>query len=376
MAGIYVHIPFCKTICNYCDFYSITGNNYKERFIQSVIREAELRADYLSGEKVETIYFGGGTPSVLKASELSLILEGLYRFFDIIELPEITVELNPDDIDLVYLKELKKAGFNRLSFGVQSWNDEVLKILGRRHNSNQSEEALVNSEKADFENISVDLIYGIPGFNYKSWEKDLEKTFRYNIKHLSAYHLTIERGTLFSRMKKAGKLNEINEEESNELYNLLIEKAKENEFIHYEISNFAKEGWFSKHNSNYWKQIPYIGLGPSAHSYDKVSRQWNISDVGKYISAIEKDRLFFRKEELDLKKRFNEYIMTSLRTIWGIDLEYVEQNFEKEVYDYLINLSRKFIDYGLMRTDGKTMQLTNTGKMISDNIISELMMVD
>jgi len=375
MAGIYIHIPFCKSICNYCDFYSVIDEGNHKRFINVVIKEAKLRKDYLSGESISTIYFGGGTPSVLRLNELNNILVSIYELFDVEKDCEITIELNPDDVNFGWLSGLRKAGFNRLSYGIQSWNDNILKMLNRRHNSAQAAKAIEDSERAGFENISVDLIYGIPGYGSENWERDLNITLRYNIKHLSAYHLTIESGTLFSKMKKEGRLKEIDEEESNNQFNLLIEKTASAGFIQYEISNFAKDGWFSRHNSNYWKQVMYLGVGPSAHSFNKISRQWNISHIEKYISALESNKLLFRKEELSLRTRFNEYIMTSLRTMWGIDLGYVENNFEKEGYDYIINLSRKFISYGLMRMEGNSLILTNTGKMISDNIISEFIMV-
>jgi len=375
MAGIYIHIPFCKSICNYCDFYSVIDEGNHKRFINAVIKEAKLRKDYLSGESISTIYFGGGTPSVLRLNELNNILVSIYELFDVEKDCEITIELNPDDVNFGWLSGLRKAGFNRLSYGIQSWNDNILKMLNRRHNSAQAAKAIEDSERVGFENISVDLIYGIPGYGSENWERDLNITLRYNIKHLSAYHLTIESGTLFSKMKKEGRLKEIDEEESNNQFNLLIEKTASAGFIQYEISNFAKDGWFSRHNSNYWKQVMYLGVGPSAHSFNKISRQWNISHIEKYISALESNKLLFRKEELSLRTRFNEYIMTSLRTMWGIDLGYVENNFEKEGYDYIINLSRKFISYGLMRMEGNSLILTNTGKMISDNIISEFIMV-
>ncbi|HOM40870.1 MAG TPA: radical SAM family heme chaperone HemW [Bacteroidales bacterium] len=375
MAGIYIHIPFCKSICHYCDFYKVLDEDNHSRFINAVLLEAKLRKDYLSGESVSTIYLGGGTPSVLSVKELSDLIDGLYGIFNVENDCEITIEVNPDDVGIEWLNEIRKIGFNRLSYGIQSWNDDILRMLNRRHNSKQAAEALIFSEKAGFENISVDLIYGIPGYDSASWGKDLEQTFGYNIKHLSAYHMTIKPETFFGKLKKAGKLNELDEEESNNQFNLLIEKAENAGFIQYEISNFAKEGWFSKHNSNYWRQVIYIGLGPSAHSFNRISRQWNISNLEKYISAVESNKKFYTREELDNKKIFNEYILTSLRTMWGIDLDYIEINFSKEGYDYVMNLSRKFIDYGLMRLENNHLVLTNTGKMISDNIISEFMMV-
>jgi oxygen-independent coproporphyrinogen-3 oxidase len=247
-------------------------------------------------------------------------------------------------------------------------------MLNRRHNSMQAETAIKEAFKAGFENVTIDLIYGIPGTSLSNWEFNLDTSFAFDIKHFSAYHLTVEPGTVLGKMKEKGLLKEIDEEESAAQFNMLIEKSESAGFIQYEISNFGKQGFFSSHNSNYWKQISYLGLGPSAHSFNGYSRQWNVRNLKKYISYIKKGKSFFEREELDLKTRFNEYIMTSLRTMWGIDLEFVEKTYEKEGFDYVINLAGKFRNYGLMKLDKKNLVLTNQGKMISDNIISEFMM--
>ena len=376
MAGIYAHIPFCKTLCNYCDFYHIISPGDHSEFIKALLHETKTRQDYIGNDPVSTIYIGGGTPSVLSVKELETILNCLKTWFSIEQDSELTIELNPDDITYNYLKELKKLEFNRISLGVQSWRDEDLKMLNRRHTEAQAEKALQETLDAGFENVSIDLIYGIPGMGLKEWEKNISKTIKYDIKHLSAYHLTIEPGTVFGKMKEKGLIKEIDEEESTAEFNMLLKKTESAGFVQYEISNFSKPGYFSVHNSNYWKQVPYIGLGPSAHSFNGYSRQWNVSDIKKYIKQVTSDEQFFEKEELDAKTRFNEYIMTSLRTMWGIDLDYIESTFEKEGYDYVINLSGKFIDYGLMRRNQTNLILTNQGKMISDNIISEFMMPD
>jgi putative oxygen-independent coproporphyrinogen III oxidase len=373
MAGIYIHIPFCKKICNYCDFYHIISSGDHSQFLNALSREAELRQNYAGNEPVSTIYIGGGTPSVLSADELKNVLDGVKKHFSVEQSCETTIELNPDDITLQYQKDLKKAGFNRISLGVQSWRDEDLKMLNRRHTAEQAVKALQDTFRAGFENVTIDLIYGIPGMSLKAWESNLEQSLRYDIKHLSAYHLTIEPGTVFGKMKEKGLFEEAGEEKSNSEFNILVKKMESAGFIHYEISNFGKPGYFSIHNSNYWKQVPYIGLGPSAHSFSGYSRQWNVSDLNKYIIGVNEGSSYFEKEDLDLKTRFNEYIMTSLRTMWGIDLDYLEKTFEKESYDYVINLSGKFINYGMMKMDEKYLVLTNQGKMISDNIISEFM---
>jgi oxygen-independent coproporphyrinogen-3 oxidase len=374
MAGFYIHIPFCRKLCSYCDFYHIISADNNTPIIDVMLQEMSLRKDYLNEETVNTIYIGGGTPSLLSAKELDTMLNQVYRLYNVDDECEITIELNPDDISPEYLSGLKGLKINRISLGIQSWRDADLKLLNRRHDSAQAEYALREIFKAGFENVTIDLIYGIPGMSLRDWNANLDFTFSFDIKHLSAYHLTFERGTVFWKMLEKGAINEIEEEESTALFNLLIEKSERAGFIHYEISNFGKPGYFSKHNSNYWKQVNYIGIGPSAHSFNGYSRQWNVSDVKGYIKSINSGKVFFEREELDAKARFNEYIMTSLRTMWGIDLDYVEKSFEKEGYDYVVNLSGKFKDYGLMRKEENYLILTNQGKMISDNIISEFMM--
>jgi oxygen-independent coproporphyrinogen-3 oxidase len=374
MAGIYIHIPFCRKLCHYCDFYHVIAPEENTSYIGALKKEAEIRQDYLAGKTVKTIYIGGGTPSVLAVKELGDILDHLGRLFVIEPENEITVEANPDDVTGDYLTDLRAIGINRISLGVQSWRDEDLRMMNRRHTVMQASDALEKSMKAGFKNISIDLIYGIPGMGIDNWAGNLDKTLSFDIKHLSAYHLTIEPGTVFGKMKEKGLLAEVDEEESTAEFNLLIEKTESAGFIQYEISNFGKPEYFSVHNTNYWRQVPYMGLGPSAHSFNGYSRQWNVRDLKKYMKALKGGKLLFEKEELDIKTKFNEYIMTSLRTMWGIDLEYVEKIFEKEGYDYVINLSGKFINYGLMRQENKNLVLTNQGKMISDNIISEFMM--
>jgi oxygen-independent coproporphyrinogen-3 oxidase len=374
MAGIYIHIPFCKKLCFYCDFYHVIAPENNSQFIEALLKEAAYRKEYTGEDPVSTIYLGGGTPSVLAVKDIELIISHLRKLFVIEEKCEVTIELNPDDVNPDYLKGIKDLGVNRISMGVQSWRDKDLKMLNRRHNSAQAATALSDIFNAGFENVTMDLIYGIPGMTASEWESNLDRTFSFGIKHLSAYHLTIENGTVFGKMKEKGLLTEIDEEESTGLFNILIERAEAAGFIHYEISNFGKPGFFSIHNSNYWKQVNYLGLGPSAHSFNGYSRQWNVSDLKGYIKAINSGKPFYESEELDTKARFNEYIMTSLRTMWGIDLEYVEKMFEKEGYDYVVNLSGKYKAYGLMKQDKKNLVLTNQGKLISDNIISEFML--
>jgi oxygen-independent coproporphyrinogen III oxidase len=373
MAGIYLHIPLCKKLCFYCDFYHVIATGDNSAFIDALIKEAALRKDYVANEAISTIYFGGGTPSVLSVRELELILTQLRKQYRVADDCEVSVELNPDDVNGAYLSGLKELNVNRISLGIQSWRDADLKMLNRRHDAAQAEKALKEILSSGFENVSIDLIYGIPGMSQEEWGTILDFSFSFPIKHLSAYHLTFETGTVFGKMLEKGLIAEVDEEESIALFNTLIEKAEGAGFIHYEISNFGKPGYFSIHNSNYWKQVNYVGLGPSAHSFNGYSRQWNIRDLKGYIKSVNSGKSFYEHEDLDLKARFNEYVMTSLRTMWGIDLEYIEKTFEKEGYDYVVNLAGKFKDYGLIKQDKKNLVLTNQGKIISDNIISEFM---
>ena len=377
MSGIYLHIPFCKKKCHYCDFYKTLDIGFSDRFINSLIKEIVQRKDYLSSDSpVSTIYFGGGTPSVLSIGQIRRVLKSLSNNFSIEKDAEISFEINPDDANKSYLKDLKREGINRLSIGVQSWDDRYLKMLNRRHSAEQAHNAIKTARDEGFDNISVDLIYGIPGMTPEEWEKILDTTFKLNIEHISAYHLTIEKNTMFGKMKDLGQIEEVDEEISEKEFAILTELARRYNYVHYEISNLCKEGFYSKHNTSYWKQVNYLGLGPSAHSYNSYSRQWNISDIAEYLEKTEKGGGYFEKELLDEKVRYNEYVMTTLRTIWGVDMNYLETSFNKETHDYLLNLSSRFIKYGMIvRTAENNLVLTDQGKMISDNIISELMML-
>jgi oxygen-independent coproporphyrinogen-3 oxidase len=374
MAGVYIHIPFCRSFCSYCDFYSVTDCSETDALVEALTREAALRSGYLYNETVDTVYLGGGTPSLLSVAQAERILAAVWKNFSIGNDPEITVEVNPDDIKPGYISSLASLGVNRISVGVQSWDDDRLKYLGRRHSARQSAEALERIFSEGIKNVSVDLIYGIPGMTTADLRQDIEKTLTFPVTHISAYHLTIEEGTPLHRLREKGKLTETDEETSNSMFMLLISLLRERGFIHYEISNFALEGFISRHNSAYWKQVPYIGLGPSAHSFDRRSRQWNISDVREYIRSVNEGKVSSEREELDRLTLFNEYIMTALRTAWGIDLTHVENSYDKELHDYLVNMSGKYIRYGLMKRERDTLVLTDQGRMISDNIIAELLM--
>ena len=374
MAGIYIHIPFCKKRCHYCDFHKSLNLKDKDRMIKALVKEMELENGFLESEQVETIYFGGGTPSVLDYDEIMIIFEGLYKNFKISKDTEITFEANPDDLTKQYLMELVKTGINRLSIGLQSFSDQELKLLNRRHQSKTGINAVYDSKNAGFENISVDLMYGIPGMNIETWENNLDIAFQMEIKHISAYNLTIEPNTVFSRYIREGRIKMPEEDTVIEQLRVLIKKAGENKFIHYEISNFCQDGFFSKHNTNYWKQVKYLGLGPSAHSYNKEIRRWNVADNKKYMDSIGKNKTPFEKEYLDSRKKYNEYILTSLRTMWGIDLKFLEESYSKEPMDYCLGLSKRFIDYGMVEKKKDNLILTDQGKLIADNITSELMM--
>lgn len=374
MAGVYIHIPFCRSFCSYCDFYSVTDCSETDALVEALTREAALRSGYLYNETVDTVYLGGGTPSLLSVAQAERILAAVWKNFSIGNDPEITVEVNPDDIKPGYISSLASLGVNRISVGVQSWDDDRLKYLGRRHSARQSAEALEKIFSEGINNVSADLIYGIPGMTTADLRQDIEKTLTFPVTHISAYHLTIEEGTPLHRLREKGKLTETDEETSNSMFMLLISLLRERGFIHYEISNFALEGFISRHNSAYWKQVPYIGLGPSAHSFDRRSRQWNISDVREYIRSVNEGKVSSEREELDRLTLFNEYIMTALRTSWGIDLTHVENSYDKELHDYLVNMSGKYIRYGLMKRERDTLVLTDQGRMISDNIIAELLM--
>jgi oxygen-independent coproporphyrinogen III oxidase len=373
MAGVYLHIPFCKSFCSYCDFYSITNNSGIEALVQALIGETALRSRYLEGERVDTVYLGGGTPSLLSIGQTAKILSSIRENYNVADDAEITMEINPDDVYEGYFRSLKDSGVNRISLGVQTWDEKRLRYLGRRHTAAQSAKALDLVFGEGIDNVSADLIYGIPGMTTADLRADLEQTLTFPVKHISAYHLTIEEGTRLGKLKKEGKLAETDEETSAAMFTMLGNICREHGFIHYEISNFALEGYISRHNSSYWRQVPYVGLGPSAHSFDRRSRQWNVSDVKKYIKSISGGEVPFVREELDRLTIFNEYVMTSLRTMWGIDLAHVETFYDKELHDYLVNLSGKYIRYGLMKREKNTLVLTDQGKMISDNIIAELL---
>ncbi len=317
MSALYVHIPLCLSRCFYCDFYSTTGLDRKGLLLDGICREMTLRKDYLRGEAIRTIYLGGGTPSLLSVKEIECVLAEIFKSFDC-RPEEITLEANPDDLSRQYIQELSKTPVNRISIGIQSFSDADLKRMNRRHTASQAINAVKMCQNAGLDNISLDLIYGLPGQTLEQWKKNLQIAVELQVPHISAYHLTYEKGTEFFRQWKQGAIFPAEESLSEAMFRTLRNTLKENGFHPYEISNFAKPGMESKHNSSYWNDIPYIGLGPSAHSYNRSSRQWNISDLNLYLEALKQGNLFYETEELDKNTRYNDFIITSLRKMTAL----------------------------------------------------------
>ncbi|MBT3210273.1 MAG: radical SAM family heme chaperone HemW [Bacteroidetes bacterium] len=376
MASIYIHIPFCRKKCFYCDFYSKVSEKEKDELIEAFLKEIELQKKYLASDSVNTIYFGGGTPSVLSSSKIGKILDHAFRFFNISENPEITFEANPEDLNLDYLQELRKIGINRLSIGIQSFSNDDLKIMNRRHDARSAIKSVENSQTTGFDNISIDLIYSLPQMNLNKWEKNLQKAFDLNIQHISAYQLTYEKGTVFSNYLRKGIVKELNDKQCFEQFSTLIEKTKQNDFIQYEISNFAKKGYESKHNSNYWLKGKYLGIGPSAHSFNIESRQWNISNTSSYIKSITEGKVPFEIETLDFFTKYNEYLMTNLRTNKGIELSFLQRNFGKKLYHDFFAKAKKFKENKYFVWNKGNCFLTPEGQFVSDYILSELFWTD
>jgi oxygen-independent coproporphyrinogen-3 oxidase len=376
MSGIYIHIPYCTKACNYCDFHFSASLRTKEQVIDSICYEAEIQKDYLSGSTIDTIYFGGGTPSVLTIPEIDRIFSSLYKFYPVSNDAELTFEANPDDLTMEYLKGLKFMGINRLSIGIQSFCDADLKWMNRRHNAEEALHSVKMSQDIGFSNLNLDLIYGLPCSSSKIWEQNLNIFYSLSVPHLSAYHLTIEPKTILGVWKNKGKVAEIDEDESLRQYELLLESTDKHGYLNYEISNFCRDGHFSRHNLNYWNQGLYLGLGPSAHSYNGTSRQWNISVNQEYVNKIADDRVCFEKEELSLYDRFNDYLLTHLRTMWGIDFSEIREQFGEMLYNYVYGEQKQFIRNGLLENDGAKAHLTKKGKFVANTVISGLMFVE
>ena len=375
MAGIYIHIPFCKKRCTYCDFYTEVAPKLIPTLVDNIIKELEIRKDYLQNEPIHTIYFGGGTPSILKIDQFSKIFDVIYSTYPVDKDAEVTFEANPDDLTVEFFNSIHSLPFNRISIGIQSFNDEDLKRVNRRHSAKQAIEAVKNSQNAGFNNISIDLIYGLPLQTLADWEQQLNTALGLNVQHISAYGLTYEEGTALWKQREKGKVKPVDDDIMNEMYLLLVKKTKEKGFEAYEISNFATQGFRSRHNSSYWKQSAYLGIGPSAHSYDLNSRQWNMASITKYIEAIEHNTLLFEREELTLFDRYNDYVMVSLRTLEGIDLAFLEQTFGPELRKYCYENIKSFIDSNNVIFANDRLRLTDEGIMISNQILIQLMQV-
>ena len=376
MAGIYLHIPFCKTRCIYCDFYSTTRSELKSRYVQALCRELEMRKEYLKGEEIETVYFGGGTPSQLGQEDFELIFDTIRTHYGLTHCREITLEANPDDLSKEYLQMLASLPFNRLSMGIQTFDDATLKLLRRRHNARTAIEAVSRCRQAGFHNISIDLIYGLPGETKERWINDLQQAIELDVEHISAYHLTYEEDTPIYKMLKQHQISEVDEDSSLEFFTLLIEHLRKAGFEHYEISNFCRPGKYSRHNTSYWKGIPYLGCGPSAHSFDGTTREWNVSSIDLYIKGIEENQRAFEIEYLDKTTRYNEFIITTIRTVWGAPIEKLKQTFGNELWEYCRKMAAPYLENGKLEIHDGVLRLTREGIFISDSIMSDLLWVD
>jgi oxygen-independent coproporphyrinogen-3 oxidase len=370
LAGIYIHIPFCKQACHYCNFHFSTSLHYKNELIAALLSEIELQKNYLQNEPVETIYFGGGTPSLLETADFQLQIDKIRNNFNLTGDAEITIETNPDDITKEKLVSWKEIGVNRLSIGIQSFFEEDLKWMNRAHTAQQAMDSLQLAKK-HFDNITIDLIYGTPQLTNEKWKQNVETAISLNISHLSCYALTVEPKTPLDKMIRQHKTENINPDKQSEQFLLLMLWLGQAGYEHYEISNFAKPGWRSRHNSSYWQGKKYLGIGPSAHSFNGTTRQWNISNNNSYFESIGNGIIPFEKEELTDIQKLNEYIMTSLRTMEGLrlgDMSHELRATNKE----LLAKSKKFIDLGLMRLENNSLILTNEGKLLADGIAAAL----
>ena len=371
MSGLYIHIPFCRQACHYCDFHFSTNLDYKAAMVDAICKEIILTSDYLNGESLESIYFGGGTPSLLSNHELETIFETIHKNYTVNSNAEVTFESNPDDLMPSFIKDLLRNGINRLSIGIQSFNDDTLKFLHRVHDSNQSLRCIKEVQEAGFNNISIDLIYGIPAKNHGLWENDLDIAVGLDVTHISSYCLTIEPKTVFGKWLRKGTLQPIEEEFSAKQFEMLVEHLEKHNFQQYEISNFCKNGYMALHNSNYWLGKNYLGIGPGAHSYNGGSRQFNISNNISYIKTINDGKVPYEVEKLTEEMKINEYIMTSIRTAWGCNLSYLEQfpSFNAITFEHKILHQ---IPEGLIYKENQHFKLTLQGKLLADEITHKL----
>ena len=374
MSGIYIHIPFCKQACHYCNFHFSTNLKSKDLIIKAITDEIILKAKF-NNEVIETIYFGGGTPSILDLNDFEKILNSIFKNYKIGTEPEITLEANPDDLSKAKLKNLKKQSINRLSIGVQSFVEKELKLMNRAHDSNKAIKSIEIS-KLIFENISVDLLYGLPDSSVDTLNYNIDILTKFNVNHISSYAITLEPKTALEKFVKKG-LVELPDD--NIVFDQFIYVNKElvaNNYINYELSSFAKPNFFSKNNTAYWKRKKYIGIGPSAHSYDGTNRSWNISNNKKYVDQINSGNLYYKTEKLSKIDHYNEYIMTGLRTMWGISLGYIENKFDKQFKNYFLKNVKKYVDQNLIKINDDVYKTTEHGRFLADGIASELFMID
>ena len=375
MSGIYIHIPFCKQACHYCDFHFSTSMKKKEEMVMAIAKEIRMRKNEAVNELIETIYFGGGTPSVLTSSEIDFLIKEVYENYEVAENPEITLEANPDDLSEERILELSRSKINRLSIGIQSFFEDDLQLMNRAHNSAEAMKCLEVATKY-FDNISIDLIYGVPAMSNEKWKQNIETALSFGIPHLSSYALTVEPKTALKKLIQTGKIAAPQDEVAQEHFAILVEMLETNNFIHYELSNFGKANYFSKNNSAYWLGKKYLGIGPSAHSYDGVSRSWNVSNNALYLKSIQENKLPNEIEILSITDRYNEYIMTGLRTIWGVSLDRIETEFGIEYFNYLNKQVRKFLEDDLVFIENNILKPTAKGKFLTDGIASDLFILN
>lgn len=375
MAGIYIHIPFCKQACHYCDFHFSTSLKYKDQMIEAICQEILLRKNEIANNIVETIYFGGGTPSILEINEIEKIINTVYQNFLVSSNPEITLEANPDDLTTEKIIALKKTAINRLSIGMQSIYEDDLKMMNRAHNAAESKHCLETASQY-FDNISVDLIYGIPNMTMQQWQTTIDYIVDLKIPHISCYALTVEPKTALEKLINQGKIAQTDDAQAHDQFLYLIDRLTQNGYEHYEMSNFSKPNFQSKNNSAYWLGKKYLGIGPSAHSYDGKNRSWNIANNIIYLKKIENNEPTFELEKLTINDRYNEYIMTGLRTIWGVNLEKIKQDFGEHFLEYLLHQIKPYIQNKQLYLEHNILRTTREGKFFSDGISANLFKVD
>ena len=376
MAGIYLHIPFCKKRCIYCDFFSTTRKEQKTAYIRALCHELTDRKNYLKGEPIETIYLGGGTPSQLAKEDFEAIFSHIYKVYKVTPNAEITLEANPDDLTSEYISMLRTFPFNRISMGIQTFQETTLKQLQRRHTADQAIRAFQGCRTAGFQNISIDLMYGLPGETLTSWKKDLKQALSLHPEHISAYHLIYEEGTPLWKLREQHKVEEADEDLSVSLFGTLIDELTTAGYEHYEISNFCKPGMYSQHNTSYWQGISYLGCGPSAHSFNGDSREWNVASLNQYLSSVEQGQRQHETEQLDTHTRYNEYIITGLRTMWGISTEELKNKFGNRLWKYCLEQAKPYLENGKLELHDNRLKLTREGIFISDGIMSDLLKID